>query len=380
MTRSLDVLHVITTMDRGGAENHLMEVVRHQVAQGRRVGVAWLKGNYWEAELGKLGVVVVPIRSRFYGDLASLWRLRLAINTTQPRLVHAHMGPAELYARLVLATVRCRPSFVISKHNDAAIFAGPFANAVEHWIARRAAAVVCISEAVARRMREGGAAIPADKVHVVRYGIDTSRFRSSSVTEPAALRLEWNKGCAGTVVFGCAARLVPQKDHDTLFKAAAEIRREVGPEAFRLVLIGRGPEEPRLRVLADQLGIADAVVFAGFREDMPTVMEAIDVLCLSSRHEGFGLVLIEGMAAQKPVVATRVSSIPEIVVPEETGCLVNAGDVSGFAAAMRRMMDPGVRDSFGGRGFARVTSEFTTEAMNRRLDILYGRILPGWST
>jgi glycosyltransferase involved in cell wall biosynthesis len=371
------VLHLITTIDRGGAENHLVELVRWQRAQGLEVRVAYLKGgSYWTDELRRLGVEVVPLGLRFYGDPLAVLRLRAAVRAFRPELLHAHLPPAELYARLALRGGDLgRVPLVVSKHNDTPFALGNAWAALRlgRWVDRRAAAVIAISEAVrARVLAEGLAAAPELAV-TIPYGIDTVAFAEVDAAAVLRLREAWGAG-PDTVLFGTAARMVPQKSLETLLEGYAALRRRRPDAAVRLVLVGTGPLEGSLRARAAALGIGDHCVWAGFREDMGVVMNAFDVFVLTSLWEGLGLVLLEAMAAGRPVAASRVSAIPEIVTEDRTGCLFPVGDAQALAGCMESLLDPAHRRALGQAGRERA-ERFSIARMGAATLEVYARVL-----
>jgi glycosyltransferase involved in cell wall biosynthesis len=116
-----------------------------------------------------------------------------------------------------------------------------------------------------------------------------------------------------------------------------------------------------LNFLAQAIGLSDSIVWTGFREDIPAVMHAFDVFSLTSAYEGFGLVLLEAMAASRPVIATAVSAIPEIVQDGRTGVLCPANNAGEIAAAFLRLEDANVRAVFGSNGRLRVRENFTLD-------------------
>ena len=142
----------------------------------------------------------------------------------------------------------------------------------------------------------------------------------------------------------------------------------------RLVIVGVGPLMEELRQLADELGIASHVEWAGFREDIAAVMAGFDIFALTSLYEGLGLVLLEAMAAGVAVAATRVGAIPEVVVDGETGLLVEAGKPAELAAAFQKLSDGTVRARMGEAGRRRVIEHFTLERMWKETDELYARL------
>lgn len=357
----MKVLHVITTINRGGAENHLVELVRTQAQQGLVVVVAYLKGDgYWATTLREFGVRVEPLGLTRYGDLSPILKLRVLIRSVAPDIVHAHMPPAELYTRLALLLLYPAPVMVISKHNDEPFFRGPGQRAMGGWVARRAARMIAISDAVNAYARNH-LNMPADRVTTVHYGIDPRPFEQISDSQRQDVRTEWGIP-PGAWVIGTVARLVPQKALHVLLNAYAQYRVQAR-QASRLVLVGRGPLEAELKALSSRLGLDNEIVWAGFREDIPVVMKAFDAFVLTSSYEGFGLVLLEAMAAARPVVASRVSAIPEIVQDGMTGLLCESGDHVGFGHALLRLEEAEARVLLGNAGHDRALTHFTLERM-----------------
>jgi glycosyltransferase involved in cell wall biosynthesis len=362
------VLHVITGIDRGGAEGHLFELVRHQRASGMTVAVAYLRGQgYFSGALRGLGAEVHPMGLRFYGDPRPWLRLRQLTSGGDFDLLHAHLPPAELYARLALLGLDALP-VIITKHNDERFSPGPFQRPLGRWVGKRAGHVIAISGAVNRYMAGPALGLDAGRLSTIHYGIDAAPFAAVADAEVAALRGAWGLA-RDALAIGFVGRLVEQKDLDTLLGAFALFAPRC-PQA-RLVIVGRGPLDSRLRRRALELAIDDRVVWAGFRDDIAAVMAAFDIFALSSKYEGLGLVLLEAMAARRPVVATRVSAIPEVVADGETGILVGPGDPEALAAAFERLQDHALRARLGEAGRLRVLGRFTLEQMCRATDELY---------
>lgn len=370
----MNILHVITGIDRGGAENHLFDLVSHQRACGRRVTVAYLRGHgYWAGPLRERGAVVHDLRLRFYGDPRPLRKLRAILAATRFDLVHAHLPPAELYTRVALLSLGEKTlPLVISKHNDCPFHRLPGERLLGRWVAARAALVIAISAAVHRYMTGPALGLPARQVETILYGIDTAPYAQVPPAAVAALRREWGAG-DDTLLIGFAGRFVEQKDIPTLLRAFARFL-EIAPCDARLVLVGEGPLAAELRQCARAAGVAEKVVFPGFREDVPAVMRAFDLFAITSVHEGFGLVLVEAMAAERPVVATRAGALPEIVVDGATGFL--ADDVESIAQALARLTDRATRQRLGRAGRARVEENFALARMCAATDAAYARFLP----
>ena len=365
------ILHVITTMSRGGAENHLADLAGRQVAVGHEVAIAWLRGDgWWESKLEPLHIGCFPLALRFYGDYRPIVRLRRALASFRPELVHAHMPPAELYARLAL--VGKRVPFIVTRLNIEPFHRLPLQRATARWTAARAAVVICCSHAVARYVAgpAPGPGLPAKKITVVAYGLDPTPF-DAVIGRGAPLRTEW--GVRGnSLVVGSVARLAPQKGLDILIEGFARFR-EISNNDALLVLVGVGPLRAALENLARQRGVAERVLFLGPRTDIPAVIDAFDIFALTSRWEGFGLVLLEAMAARRAIVASRVSAIPEVIGEgdDAAGVLVPPENPEALARAFAELQSAERRQRLGDLGRRRLEREFGAAAMVGATDEAY---------
>jgi glycosyltransferase involved in cell wall biosynthesis len=361
----MKILHVITSLARGGAENHLLLLGAGQAAAGNQVAVAGLKEpSDLAPAFSAAGVGPHALGLRFYGDPWPVLRLRALIGAFGPDIVHAHLPPAELYVRLALAG-RTEP-LVITRHNDERFASVAGQRRLSRWCAGRAARVICISDAVRRWTTEdpAGPRLAAARCTVIRYGLDHGPVLAAA---PAA-----DLAGEGPLV-GTLARLVPQKGLDVLLEAFARI-----PPPARLVIAGSGPLREALQARAARPDLAGRVRLLGPRADAAAVMAALDLFVLPSRWEGFGLVLLEAMAAGRPIVASRVSAIPEVVQDGTTALLVPPDDPAALAGAMRALLDdPARRQAMGEAGRARVQRLFTPQRMVDATVDLYCAVLAG---
>jgi glycosyltransferase involved in cell wall biosynthesis len=365
----MKILHVISSINRGGAENHLVDLALAQSARGDRVSIAYLKGDhYWRKFLSDSGIEAIPLLAgRWYRPIG--WtRLARLIRRLKPDVLHCHLPRAEIAADFAARCLDVRSTaFVISKHNDDPFHSNALMRRLGDAIARRADRIIAISESVKANACCSQLKCPDEQVTTIHYGISTLPYDRVDAAAVRGIRSSWTANAAEAFIIGTVARLVPQKALHRLLKAFAAFRAiSSSPKRAFLVIVGAGPLEGELRRLTEELGIASSVVWAGFRVDIPEVMSAFDVFALTSVYEGLGLVLLEAMAARRPVVASNVSAMPEIVDDGVTGHLLDTEDAQVVARAFLAYEDRGVREAHGLAGRARVTERFTVQAMTDR--------------
>jgi glycosyltransferase involved in cell wall biosynthesis len=171
-------------------------------------------------------------------------------------------------------------------------------------------------------------------------------------------------------VVGSVGRLSAEKGHDVLLRALAAL------PGVRAVLVGDGPDRPRLEALARELALGDRLIMPGWRADPRPWLATFDVFVMPSRLEALGLAMIEAMLASRPVVATTVGGIPEVVEDGETGLLVPPDDPPALAGALRVMLDdPARRERMGTLGRSVATHKFGVDRMVRSYESVYGELL-----
>lgn len=363
----MNVLHLHKLTGISGSEAHLLTLLPALRERGVDVRFLGLDVPGTEAPrfYERLDTLGVPYRRVRCGTDASPRMARdvvRAVRADRPDLLHTHLVHADVYG--ALAAGLTRTPYLSSRHNDDRYLLGPF-RYVDRAFAHGARRLVAISEAV-RRFLEAAGHDPA-KLTTIHYGLDELPAAASETTPGQA-------GIPADAPLALAVgRLIEQKDHATLLRAFARVR-EAHPAA-RLAILGSGPLEAETRALTEELGLAEAVILPG-RTEIRDWLDRADVFVHTSRWEGFGIVLLEAMLAGLPIVATRVSAIPEIVADGETGALVEPGDVEGVARELAALLaDPGMRRALGDAGRRRAHAEFSVGRMTDRTIDVYAAAL-----
>lgn len=373
----MKILHAITTLDVGGAEMHLLSQVRGQCERGHSVRVVYFKGQGTLApdflRAGAERVEHVSFVSGLAGDLRA--------NLRWAQIVHTHLLKADMGVAVLATLAGRRGGLVSSKHNDEQVLTRPLVSFVHGILGRLPQCTIPLSDHVARFIERHGR-IPLARQKRIYYGLDPKPFEQAArATDAERDALRRSLGIeSDEIVLTCVARFAPQKAHDVLLKAFAKARAHEGGRRLRLLLVGDDPfGDGRVRAesLARELGVHGPAIFAGIRRDVPQVLAASDVFVMCSLWEGLGLVFLEAMATGLPVLATRVSAVPEVVEDGTTGLLVPPADFESLAAAMLRLASDGeLRRSLGAAGRERVRKNFALERMIEETLAVYGRLHP----
>jgi len=374
----MKILHVITTLDVGGAEMHLLAQVRGQTARGHAVRVCFLKGGGALArDFASAGAERVERVSWLpLGPRSPLSHLRWA------DVVHSHLLKADALTALAATLAGRRARLVSGKHNDEQVLRRPLVSLAHGLLGNLPRRTIVLSDHVGRFVHEHGR-VRSEGLRRVYYGIDPEPFeRAAAAPAAAKAKLRAELGLAPQdVVFVCVARFAPQKAHGVLLEAFSLARAAEGAPPVRLLLVGDDPfggGRRRAEGCAARLGLGDAVRFAGIRRDVPQILAASDVFVMSSLWEGLGLVFLEAMASGLSVLSTRVSAVPEVVLDGETGVLVAPGEAPALATAMLALArDPGRRAELGRAGRERVRAVFGLERMVDETLAVYAELLDG---
>jgi glycosyltransferase involved in cell wall biosynthesis len=327
----LKILHLITTIERGGAENQLLTLVKEQIKIGHFVIVVPLKGQTELLDQFREAKCLVDLSILNRNFVNQLIRFKRILGSVRPDIIHAHLPQAEL----VGALCKGNTPLIVSRHN-AENFAPRinkyFSKVLSRYVQSRAKAIIAISQAVADFLKKGGEISFNRKIYVVHYGYGEIRSPLSSKN-----RLEIDSQLKIIAV----GRLVEQKDFPTLFHAVHLISKKMN---VQVNIYGSGLLEGQLKKLCKKLDIEGNVKWHGKTAHILERFSENDVFVLTSQYEGFGLVLLEAMQTGIPILASNNSAIPEVVGKNYPG-LFKTSDYQNLADLIEKCRSINFRNS-----------------------------------
>jgi glycosyltransferase involved in cell wall biosynthesis len=347
------VLHLHRMRGIGGSERHLLALLPALAERGIDPIFLGLDDPSWKADDFYDALQMPAIRIPAPRDLDPLLLARV-VRATRADIVHTHLVHADVYGAVAAKLRGAR--LVSTKHNDDPFRVGRFRH-VERGLSRLADRVIAITDAL-RDFNVERVGVDAGKIQTIHYGLDELPD-AWGVNPPEDVP-------ADARVLLSVARLTPQKGVDVAIRAMSLL-----PDDAVLVVLGEGPERTSLESLAHELGVADRVFLLGRVPDVAAWLRRATLLVHPARWEGFGLGVLEGMLAGLPVVASRVSSLPELVVDGQTGVLVQPDDPPALARGIAEALE---LPQLGEAGLVRARSEFSVGRMADRTVALYRSI------
>jgi glycosyltransferase involved in cell wall biosynthesis len=387
-TEPIRVLRVIARLNMGGPALHVAYLTRGLESRGYATTLA--AGSLARGEVTMsfvaegLGVDVlhVPQLHREVSpvfDLVSARRLASVIRDLRPHILHTHTAKAGAVGRgAALLAGAARPPVVVHTYHGHVLrgYFDPVRTAVFTQVERRLAPMttrlVAVSPEVRDDLVELGVA-PPEKFSVIRLGVDLDERLASGSDDGSELRRLFGIPAESFVV-GWIGRMTSIKRIPDVLSSFARLV-ELGVDA-RLCLVGDGPDRVAVERQAQELGIGRRTLFLGYQEDVAPYYALFDVLLLPSGNEGTPVVAIESLAASRPVVATRVGGVPDVVDDGLDGFLVPVGDVEALAGALERLArEPGLRERMGRAGRERTVPRYRVERLVDDVDTLYRELL-----
>ncbi len=369
------MLLVITRLELGGAQRVVLHTVRKLDREVFEVALAWGPGERLDPEaeaiedlqLFPVSTLVRPIAP--VSDLRAVHDLRRIMRSFRPDVVHTHSSKAGILGRFAARRERV-PAVIHTVHGFGFTPLQPppmrFAFlSVEKMLARWTDHFITVSESDRRRGIELGL-FPAERSTVIRAGIDLGAFREASGGSGVRERLGIPSAAPLVTQVG---NFKPQKAPLDFVRVAAEVAIQC-PDAW-FVMVGDGPLRPAAEELAKSLAVADRMVFCGWWDDVPALLDATTVSVLTSIHEGLPCSVVEAVAAGVPVVATAVDGTVEVIRSGVNGFLAPVGNIGALSAAVSGVLgDSAMRERMAAEEQEEL-DQFDRDVMVRQQEDLY---------
>lgn len=370
----IKILHVSAT-STGGVGLNLLMLARHMNKERFELSFAIPQDSHFFDEIAKEGVTIFPLQidrnPLRLKNIIGFFRLWKIIRETGCTIVHTHTSVGGIIGRLA-ARLNRTPLILWTIHGWA--FDYPYGGStrrkfflmIEKYMDRFTDHYVAISE----NMKEVGvkAGITDNgKTDVIHHGIELKEYSMQLIRNGMGIKND------GDIIIGTAGRLEPQKAVDALIRAVGLVKDRY--PRIKLLIVGDGPLRGNLESLAGTLGMGDNIIFTGWKPDALDYIACMDIFCLSSLWEGFGIVLLEAMSMGKPIVATKVGGVPEIVMEGKGGILVSPRKPDELAAGILHLFgNPEIRKEMGCFNKGRVNTMFGLKTMIEKYEVMYERL------
>lgn len=337
----------------------LLDLARGLDSERFEVKVATVvAGGPLEEEFQAAGVPVRIFKKKSKLGFGVIWQIRKYLWAEAPDIVHTHLFGGDTWGRA--AAILARVPVIISTEHNTNLDEGWVKRKVKKFLSFFTKKIIAVSEAV-KNYSVTHDKISAKKIAVIRNGIDLRKF--SSLPE---------KDFGDPPVIGVVGRLEEQKGHKYLFEALNLIKTI----PWILWVVGDGSRKNNLERLAKDLNLRERIIFLGARRNVPEILSKIDIVVMPSLWEGLGIAALEAAAAGKPIVASRVGGIPEIISDGETGILVEPGNVKSLADGLEHVLLGKIdAKDMGARAKEMVREKFSVEKMVEEYEMLYEELV-----
>ncbi len=355
------ILHVNTSKEWRGGEQQLFYLALGLQHNGHKQIVVCQPDSPLENKCKEYQIEVAPIQMKGEWDWKAAKQIRHVAIEKQASLLHTNTAHAHSLTLLAKRKHLSIP-LLVSRRVDFRPKSGLFSKwKYQH---KDINYYLTVSQTIRDILLQSG--ISPEKVITVYSGIDPKRF--TKLPPADHLREEFGIGKNELVITNIAA-LVDHKDQDTLIRSISQIQTSV---PFKVLIVGQGPLEKRLKALANDLQVSSKIVFTGFRKDILEILSLTDIFTLTSKEEGLGTSVLDAMASGKPIIATSGGGIAEMLSPDQGAILCKVKDVQGLAKGFGRLLeDEGLRNRFGAFNKLMVKRFSYTETVKKTLLIYY---------
>lgn len=357
------IVHTEWSDGFGGQEHRILLECREMIRRGHRVRIACRPEAELFPKAQEAGIPVTPVPFRSAADLSSIRSLFSLFRREGVHVVNTHSGK-DSWVASIAAKAAGVPLLIRTRHISVPIRRHAF-NLIYRW----PDGYITTGEMIRDHLVGNG--IPGDRVVSIPTGVDLARF--SAGVDGNRVREAFGV-VPGTFLVSMIGVLRSWKRHDVFLEAVRLLKEQGVP--VRALVVGEGPRRDAIEAEIRDRGISGVAWVTGFREDIPEILAASDAVVLSSdRFEGVPQAILQAMAMEKPVVASPIGGIPEVVRHEETGLLCRVGDPASFAGALTRLREDPLRGkAMGASGRKIVLARHSLAAMGEKTEAFYSRL------
>lgn len=355
----IKIIYIITALNIGGAEKLLLDLVKKLDEEKYDIKIATVVGGgNLVIKFEEVGIPVKVFKKKGKIGLGVIWKIYRYLRQERPEIVHTHLFGGDTWGRI--AAILARVPIIVTTEHNTNIDEKFLKRVVKKMLSFFTAKIIAVSEAVKKYSVQKDH-ISEKKIEVILNGVDLEKFLQIS-----------QKEFGDPPIIGIIGRLEEQKGHKYLFEALNLLKTI----PWTLWVVGDGSLKAELEKLAKILDLRERTIFLGAQENIPEILDKVDIFVLSSLWEGLGLAVIEAAAAAKPIVATNVGGIPEIIENEKTGLLVEPGNVKSLADGVERMLlGEGEALTMGRAAREYVKDRFGLDKMVKAYEEVYEKVL-----
>ncbi len=362
----MNILHLVQSFDISGRSKVIYDLSYSLEKDGFRFLVASLTSNVRYA-FCQNGLRCVNLDKKEGFDISVIWKLIRIIKDEKISLIHTHGKGALLYGVFAKKLSRVKGLVHTVHRADGDLLSEN--RLVKQLIASFVDKVIAVSDSARLKFTETHN-FPLSKTITIYNGIDISKYERNQPIDSGLCELR----SKARLIIGTVANLSYDKDLETLLLAFSEVVK-IYPDSL-LIVAGDGPKANELKRFAEKLGVSEKVKFLGFRNDVPGILQILDIFVLSTRTEGLGIALLEAMAAKVPVVASAVEGVKEVVEDGVSGKLFTYGNPQELKDSIISLLkDKKLCDTFMENGYRRVKNNFSLEKMSGGYERIYSQLI-----
>ncbi len=359
------IVHVIDRLPPDGAERLIAEVLKNRSNRYDYHVLCLVEGGLLQEEIEAGGVPVTVLGRRNGHDIGHAIALYKWFRQYKPKVVHTHLFTADAWGR-VFAWLARVPGIFSTVHSTNA-WKSHIHLKVDRILSRFTDAVIACTDEVKNTIETQG--ISNEKVISIANGVDLQRIDAAPVVD---IRSDYSIA-EESVLFALVGRLHEAKGHTDLLPVLAKLQRD--GQHFACLFVGEGELEGALKDEVKSLGLEKEVLFTGFRQDVIGILKALDFLVMPSRWEGLPISLLESMACNSPVLASRVGGIPDVIEHGVDGFFYEQGDAVALESCLKKIIeDTELRRFMAEAGLKKIHKKYSAASVAKAYEALYDKV------